>query len=198
MTPPTVPTPPTRFPRWITQPWPRTRTVVVIGILAVLTGSVIGVWWFSTVSTLLAWSALAVSAGDGVPLALDDPHRDVHVVDPEALGEDVLEGVAEGAVAEVVEQARGHEQAALLLGEPHRLGDLPCDVRHAEAVLDARVVRAGEDEVGEPELADPVQALELQALQEVEDEGVQAEGPVDRVVDRLELRHGGGMGKPPV
>jgi len=39
MTPPTVPTPPTRFPRWITQPWPRTRTVVVIGILAVLTGS---------------------------------------------------------------------------------------------------------------------------------------------------------------
>jgi len=63
MTPPTVPTPPTRFPRWITQPWPRTRTVVVIGILAVLTGSVIGVWWFSTVSTLLAWFALAVSAG---------------------------------------------------------------------------------------------------------------------------------------
>ena len=92
-------------------------------------------------------------------------------------------------MAHVVQEARRHHEVSFLEGEPKSLRHPPRNVADPEAVLDPRVVRPREDEVREAELADRVQPLKLQGFEEVEDDGVQAKGPVDRVRDRFELRH---------
>ena len=88
-----------------------------------------------------------------------------------------------------MEEARRDDELPVRAGETEGVRHPTRDVADPEAVLDPRVVRAGEDEVREAELPDRVQPLELEGLHEGEDEGVEAEGPVDRVRDRLRSRH---------
>ena len=88
------------------------------------------------------------------------------------LGQDLLEEVAEGSVAYVVEQ-RGRQRVALVLrGEPLLGGQrrLPLahvgeqadeHVRRAERVREARVLGPWKHQRGEPELAHSTQALHL-------------------------------------
>src|SRR6266545_7365868 len=56
-------------------------------------------------------------------------------------------------------------------------------------MFDARVVRSREDEVYKAELANRVQPLKLQRLEQIEGERLKADRSVDRVGDRLQIRH---------
>src|SRR5947208_15624941 len=51
------------------------------------------------------------------------------------------------------------------------------------------MVRSREDEVRQPELANRVEALQLKRLEQIEGERLEADRPVDRVGDRLKIRH---------
>ena len=119
-------------------------------------------------------------------------------VHDDALGEqlvidaaDPLEDVAEGAVAQVVQQG-GDEADRFLLGVdgeggPQLVQDPPGRLHHAQAVAVAAVVGAGVGEAGQAELADAAQPLELGGVEQAEQQRVRrplrAEG--DHVVDRV-------------
>ncbi len=92
-------------------------------------------------------------------------------------------------MADVVQEACGLDELSLVVRELERPRHLPRDMAHAEAVLDARVVRPREDEVREAELADRVETLELERLEQVERQRFEANGPVHGVGNRLQFRH---------
>ena len=90
----------------------------------------------------------------------------------------MLEHVAEGSVCYVVAQAGhaneggvllGHDDAVLLLAldAADAVHHLSGQVAHAEAVLEAVVAGAGEDEVGGAELLELTEALELRGVHDL-------------------------------
>ena len=115
--------------------------------------------------------------------------------DAEAAEELALKDVGEGAVAEVVAEARELDDAQVgalngvsqlrALGGPELVREAAREVRDAERVLEAVVARAGEDVVGRAELLEAAQALELARVEDRGAGGVEAEAAVDRVVHEL-------------
>ena len=135
---------------------------------------------------------------DAAGLVLDDPPRVHFVVDEER--HQLLEGVGEGVVPDVVEQGRGEKDADILVGElegrigPDQAGEeLLGEVVDAEGVLEAGVARSRIDEVDQPELGDVAKALELLGVDQGEEGIGSMNVPPDRVADGLALFFQPGM-----
>ncbi len=108
--------------------------------------------------------------------------------------EQLLGGVAERRVADVVEQrgqphppalgaARvGVEQVGRLLGQ--RVVDAAGELHRAQGVAEAAVLGAGEDQMGETELAHPAQTLERTRGEHRRLEVVGADVDVNRIAER--------------
>ena len=90
------------------------------------------------------------------------------MVHREFAAQDVFQGVGERPVTDVVQKPRGLHQLPLVGRQLERARHFPRDVTDPEAVLDPRVVRAGEHEVCEAELANRVETLEFERLEEVQ------------------------------
>ena len=113
----------------------------------------------------------------------------MHMVHRELAAQHMLEGVGEGPVSDVVEEAGGLNEFSFVLGEVEGLRHRAGDVAHPEAMLHPGMVRAGEDEVGQPKLPDRIQSLQLQRLEQIEGERLQADRAVNGVRDGLQVRH---------
>jgi hypothetical protein len=119
----------------------------------------------------------------------------------EPFGEELLGRVAEGRVADVVEEGGGSHQpsraallarlewaaAALRQGVKDPAGEL----HRAQAVAEAAVLGAGEDQEGQTELPDPAQPLQWPAVDQRRFQRVGADEAVDRIAERE-----GGSGQP--
>src|SRR5206468_9721761 len=66
---------------------------------------------------------------------------------------------------------------------------LPRDVPHPQAVFDARMIRPRKHEIREAELTNRIESLELERFEEVEGQRIEANRPMDRVGNRLQIRH---------
>lgn len=106
------------------------------------------------------------------------------VVDMELAHKDGFKRVGEGSVADVVEEGGGGEGLAVV-GEVEDVAELGHDGGGAEAVFEAGVVGAGEDELGEAELFDEVEALDFWCLEEFEENAADFGVAVDGVADDL-------------
>jgi len=115
---------------------------------------------------------------------------------------DLLEGVAEHAVAHVMQQSGCQRDLSLILAKLPRpvtdnvaLDDFherACNVEDADAVGEASVGSTGKDELGKAQLSDAAQPLERWCLdyapeRALELTGVEFDEVMDRVADALRL-----------
>src|SRR2546425_1922740 len=127
--------------------------------------------------------------GHVVVVARDDPLGQVHVVHRELAAQDMFQGMGERTVPDIVEEARRLDELSLLVRQAERAGHLSRDVAYAEAMLDPRMIRPREHEIRQAELPNRIESLHLERFEEVHGERIEADRPVDRVRDRLQIRH---------
>lgn len=111
------------------------------------------------------------------------------MVDPQSVVQHLLQGVREGRVPDVMQERGGLHLVPLLLPEGQGIGHLARDVEGAQRVLEAGVVRPGEDQVSQPELVDPMQPLHLGAAQQPQENTLDAQAAMHAIVNDLELWH---------
>ena len=121
--------------------------------------------------------------------ARHDERADLLVV--HAPDEAVLERMAEGAMADVVQENGQTGAAVLVLGDhdalfAERIEGLLHQVQSAQGVVEAVVDRTGIDQVAQAELADAAQALHPRVIEDLGEIRVaELDEPVDRVVQQL-------------
>ena len=110
---------------------------------------------------------------------------------------DPFEGVAEGAVPDIVEQRRQHGDSGALFVElaadfaSNRFDQLARGMKDADAVGEPRVCRAGEHEIRKTQLAYVAQSLKFPSVDQPPGElidlvrGAEDDQPVNRIPDTL-------------
>ena len=111
------------------------------------------------------------------------------MVHRELAAQDMLQGVGERTVADIVEEARRLDELSLFVRQAERPRHLSRDEAYAEAMLDPRMIRPREHEIRQAELSNRIESLQLERFEEVEGERIEADRPVDGVRDRLQIRH---------
>src|SRR5207245_8855214 len=72
---------------------------------------------------------------------------------------------------------------------PEAAGHLRHDSAGPAAMSDPRMIRPREHKIRQAELPDRIESLQLERFEEVEGERIEADRPVDRVRNRLQIRH---------
>src|SRR2546428_9026162 len=99
----------------------------------------------------------------------------------------MLEGMGEWTVAHVVQETRRLDEFSFVVREAEGSRHLSRDMAHPEAVFHAGMVRPRKHEIRQTELADRIQSLEFERFEKIEGQRIQANRPVNRVRNRLQI-----------
>lgn len=110
---------------------------------------------------------------------------EVHMPHARGLLHRLLEGMRERRVAHVVQQPRHADRAGIVAVQADGVGHAPGEMVRAEAVLETRVIGAGEHQIPQSELLDAPEPLHLGAVQDLEEHALDADRAMDRVLDHL-------------
>jgi hypothetical protein len=97
--------------------------------------------------------------------------------------------MGERGVPDIVEERSASDLHRLVIVEPERVAHPAGDMKCPEGVLEPCLMSSREYQVCEGELFDVMQPLEFRRLDQVEEDPVDGDAPMDRIVDDFSLFH---------